>query len=102
MVRIALAVFLLMSPVAASASETMPWEQVREAVGECICMLTHTFEGREGYGYSPILGDRSLCGAPAADNLLREAVDAAFQESQPLIVSVHPGAAWEGQTCAAR
>jgi hypothetical protein len=76
MAHVAFAVVLLMNPIATSASETVLWEQLREAVGECICMLARTFEGRTGY--SPVVGDRSRCGAPPVDTPLVRAVDAAF------------------------
>lgn len=66
-----------------------PWTEVRQAIGEPICVLAnHLPDGSESY--NAVAGLRDQCNLTPAATPLQRAVDKAYAAAQPLTASMNP------------
>jgi len=92
MIAAAILAFIAAAPAPAEASAAqpdaaVPWADIRKSIGQTICAIA---DPRMPDGYRTATGDRAACGAPPAAHPLERAIDSAFEQSRPLLVSVPP------------
>ena len=72
---------------ASQPNTPVSWADVRSALGQTICAVA---EPRAPKGYWVSVGDRQACGVSPAARPLDQAIDAALEQSQPLLIAVPP------------
>lgn len=72
---------------AAPPDTAVPWADIRTGLGQTICAVA---DSNVPHGYWVSVGDRETCGVRPATHPLEHAIDAALEQSRPLLASVPP------------